>query len=86
MINAKALAYASAAAAGGLVLFIGLLNLAHAAYGQALLAVLASVSPGYHGDRTLESILIASGYAMCWGAAAGGGTAWLYNRARKKIS
>ena len=58
----------------------GLMNLASPGYGQAFLDVLASVYPGYHGDRTFESILVLTGYALLNGAVVGWLLAHLSNR------
>ena len=44
------------------------------------LELLASVYPGYSAERTFESVLIGTGYALVKGAVLGWGLAWLYNR------
>ena len=83
-LNPKALAYVSAALWGGSVLFVGLLNLAAPDYGREFLELLGSVYPGYTVDRTMPSVLIATGYGMVDGAIGGWLVGWLYNRLVKK--
>jgi hypothetical protein len=82
-LNAKALAYASAALCGGSVLFIGLANLSSPDYGRRVLELLASVYPGYTADRSIESVMIGTGYALVKGAVVGWLLGWLYNRLSK---
>ena len=79
-LDPKALAYASAALCGGCVLLIGLVNLSHPSYGQEVLDLLASIFPGYTAERSVESVLIGTGYALVKGAAVGWVFGWLYNR------
>ena len=79
-LDANAFAYASAALFGGCALGVGLMNLASPGYGQAFLDGLASVYPGYHGDRTFEGVLVVTGYALLEGAVVGWLLAGLYNR------
>ena len=85
-LSPKALAYACAALCGGTVLWIGLINLSSVDYGWELLRLLASVYPGYHADRTLESVMIGTGYALVEGAVVGWLLGWLYNRIVKRKS
>jgi hypothetical protein len=82
-LNPKAAAWALAAICGGSVLLVGLINLSDAAYGRELLELLASVYPGYTPDRTIESVMILTGYGLFDGALKGWLFAWLYNRALK---
>lgn len=79
-LNVQALAYASAALCGLTVLVIGVANLSSPAYGREFLELLASIYPGYTTARTLESVLIATGYAIVKGALVGALFGWLYNR------
>ena len=83
-LNAKALAYAGAALCGGSFLLIGLINLSTPDYGREFLELLASVYPGYHADRTIESVMVGTGYALCDGAVSGWLLGWLYNRLLQK--
>lgn len=82
-LNPKALAYVGAALCGGSVLFIGLVNLSYWDYGREFLELLASVYPGYTAERSFESVLIGTGYALVKGAALGWLFGWLYNRVAK---
>lgn len=83
-LHPKALAYASAALCGGSALLIGLINLSSPDYGRDVLELLASVYPGYHMDRTIESVMVLTGYAAVKGAALGWLFGWLYNRLAKR--
>jgi len=83
-LNPKAAAYAMAALWGGGVLFVGVMNLSSRTYGLEFLELLASVYPGYEVSRTLESVLVATGYALAEGAVGGWLLVWLYNRVLKK--
>ncbi len=78
-LHPRALAYAAAAVWGGSVLLIGLTNLSSPGYGRDFLEMLASVYPGYKADRTLEDVIVGTGYALFDGAVTG----WLYNRLAK---
>ena len=82
-LDRKALAYAGAALCGGSVLFIGLVNLSYPDYGREFLEVLASVYPGYKAERSVESVLVGTGYALVKGGALGWLFGWLYNRLAK---
>ena len=82
-LDNKALAYAGAALCGGSVLVVGLINLSSPEYGREVLELLASIYPGYHAERSVESVLIGTGYALTKGAVAGWLFGWLYNRLTK---
>ncbi len=79
-LDPRALAYAGAVLFGGTALFIGMANLSSPHYGTAFLALLSSVCPGYHADRTIQAVLVGVGYALVEGAGAGWVFGWLYNR------
>jgi len=79
-LNAKALAYAGGALWAGSFLIVGLVNLSTPSYGLEFLELLASLYPGYTADRTFESVLIGTGYALIDGAFGGWVLGWLYNR------
>ena len=81
-LDRKALAYTGAAICGGIVLLVGLINLAVPDYGVEFLILLASVYPGYTADRSVESVIVATGYALVKGAVLGYLTGWFYNRIR----
>ena len=79
-LDPKALAYAMGALCGAGVLVIGVFNLSYPEYGLAFLELLASVYPGYTVDRSLDSVLIGTGYALVKGTILGWLLGWLYNR------
>ena len=79
-LDPKALAYAGAALWGASFLLVGLVNLSASSYGTEFLDLMASLYPGYTADRTFESVLIGTGYALVDGAASGWLFGWLYNR------
>jgi hypothetical protein len=83
-LDRRALAYAAAALWAGAVLLVGLVNLGDPTYGLEFLELLGSVYPGYKVERTLESVLVATGYALFEGALAGWLFGWLYHRVTKK--
>ncbi|MBI2174314.1 MAG: hypothetical protein HYU33_03880 [Candidatus Omnitrophica bacterium] len=78
--DVRAMTYAVAALCAGSVLAIGLANLASPSYGEEVLDLLASLYPGYHAEHTIESVLVATGYALVKGAVLGALFAWCYNR------
>ena len=82
-LDKQALAYTGAALCGGSVLFIGLVNLSSPDYGREFLELLASVYPGYKAERSVESVIIGTGYALVKGGALGWLFGWLYNRLAK---
>ena len=82
-LDPKALAYTGAALCGGIVLAVGLINLAAPTYGLEFLEVLSSLYPGYSAERSIESVLIGTGYALVKGAGLGWLVGWLYNRLAK---
>lgn len=79
-LDPRAFAYASAAVWGSGVLIVASANLSHPGYGQAFLACLQSLCPGYAAARTWESVLTAAGYAIAYGGILGWVLACLYNR------
>ena len=79
-LDPKALAYTSAALCGGCVLVVGLVNLSSPDYGLEFLKMLASLFPGYTAERSVESVMVGTGYALVKGAAVGWVFGWLYNR------
>jgi hypothetical protein len=83
-VNVKALAWAGAALWGVSFLLVGLINLSTPSYGLEFLELMASVYPGYTADRTFESVLVGTGYALVDGAVGGWLLGWLYNRLLQK--
>jgi len=83
-LNPIASAYAMAAMWGGGVLLVGIINLSSRTYGLEFLELLASVYPGYTVSRTIDSVIVATGYAILEGAMGGWLFAWLYNRVLKQ--
>jgi len=79
-LDPKALAYTGAALWGASFLLVGLVNLSASSYGTEFLDLMASLYPGYTADRTFESVLIGTGYALVDGAVGGWLFGWLYNR------
>ena len=79
--NERSLAVACAAAWGTTALIVGAANLWVApSYGARFLELLDSLYPGYRGQRTLDGVLVMTGYAICHGFAAGWLVSWCYNR------
>lgn len=76
----RALAFASAALWAISVFAVGLVNLSTPEYGREFLELLASIYPGYHADRSIDGVLIGTGYALVDGAVCGWLLGRLYNR------
>jgi len=75
----KALAIACGLLWGGLLLVVGLANLAVPTYGSAFLQGMSSVYPGFRASGTFADILVGTGYALIDGALGGLVFGWLYN-------
>ncbi len=78
-LSIKASAIAAGLLWGGLILFVGLINLAAPAYGTAFLQLMSSVYPGFHASHSVGDTLVGAGYGLVDGAAAGLVFGWLYN-------
>lgn len=80
-LDIKALAL-TAAILWGLIamLLTGIANLIWPSYGQAFLAVMASVYPGYDGTPSIGQVVLGALYGVVDGAIAGALIAWIYNR------
>jgi len=78
-LNIKALALASGILWGAALFVVTLANVMWPGYGKAFLEDVASIYPGYSGDRSLAQVLIGTGYALVDGGVAGAVLAWLYN-------
>lgn len=79
-LNRKAFAMVAAFLWGVTALLVGWLHLIYPAYGTAFLELLSSIYPGYHAGTGFESVLTATGYALCDGWISGWCFAWCYNR------
>lgn len=65
---------------GACMLVLGLANLIWPPYAAAFLQAMASVYPGYTGERTLAQVVVGTIYALVDGGIAGAVLAWLYNK------
>jgi hypothetical protein len=79
-LDAKALALAGGIIWGGAVLLVALGNLIWPSYGTAFLQAMASVYPGYLGERSPGQVVVGALYALVDGGVACGLLAWLYNQ------
>jgi hypothetical protein len=80
-LSERSLALACAAAWGTTALAVGLANLwGSPYYGTRFLELLDALYPGYRAERTLDGVLVLTGYAVCHGGAAGWFVGWCYNR------
>lgn len=79
-LDVKSLALAAGVVWGGGMFLVALANLTWPTYGAAFLQAMASVYPGYVGERSVAQVVVGTGYAFVDGAIAGGLLAWLYNR------
>lgn len=79
-LSIKALALTSAVLWGGAIFLTGLANLLAPGYGVELLALAASIYPGYEVTGGFGSLIVGTLYALLDGAIFGGLLAWLYNR------
>ncbi len=79
-LSQKGMAKALGLGWGGAMLLVGLAHLMFAPYGQALVQLMASVYPGYHGVPTLLDVVVGTLYGAADGAVGGFILAWLYNR------
>ena len=64
---------------GGAILFVGLINLVHPAYGVNFLDLMASVYPWFHGAKGFGDLVIGAIDGLIDGAVAGLLFGWLYN-------
>lgn len=78
-LDIKALAFAAGLLWGGMILFVGIANLASTGYGQAFLDLAASIYPGFDAGGGLGSVIIGTLYGLVDGAIGGAIFAWLYN-------
>ena len=64
---------------GAAMLIVASANLIWPDYGQAFLALVASIYPGYRPGAGAGSVIIETLYAAVDGAVGGGVFAWMYN-------
>ena len=78
-INVKRVSLALALFVAAYMFVFGLVRLGWPDYGQAFVAVIASLYPGYCGSATFGQAIIGALYGALDGAIAGAAFAWLYN-------
>jgi len=78
-ISLKAIALAGGLVWASAILLVGLLHLAHPAYGLDFLQMTSSVYPGFHASHSMGSVLIGTIYGFFDGAVAALLFAWFYN-------
>jgi hypothetical protein len=78
-LSVKGLAIAAGLLWGGLILFVGLINLASPSYGVKFLEMISSVYPWFHASRAFGDVLIGTVDGLVDGAIAGLLFGWLYN-------
>ncbi len=65
------------------MLLTGVANLVWPPYGEAFLALMASIYPGYTAAASLAQVVLGTLYGLVDGAIAGAVLAWVYNRFAK---
>ena len=78
-LSVKSLAIAVGLLWGGVILFVGLINLAFPAYGIDFLHVVSSIYPWFQASHTIADVGIGTADGIIDGAIAGLILAWLYN-------
>jgi len=79
-LSMRAVALASSVLWGGMILVIGLCNVAFPAYGKEFLSLVGSIYPGYAATPDPRSVLVGTLYGLADGAIGGVIFAWLHNR------
>ena len=79
-LNIRALTVAGAILWGGTFALVALANLLWPPYGDAVLALAASIYPGYHAHPGIGGVFIVTLYGLVDGAIGGAVLAWVYNR------
>ena len=64
---------------GGLVFIVGLLNILVPTFGLSFLWFVSSISPGFHAEPNILSVMIGTGYAVLEGLLVGGLLGTIYN-------
>jgi hypothetical protein len=85
-VNTKALGCTVALLWGGIVLLVGLGNLAFPGYGSAFLEVVASIYPGYQATASIGELIVGVLYALVDGFIGGLIAGWLYNLFARRVS
>jgi len=83
-LDVKGLAFAGGILWGACMLVIALANFIWPTYGVAFLQAVASVYPGYTGERSLAQVVVGTLYALVDGGIGGGVLAWLYNQLARR--
>ena len=78
-LSIRSLAMAAGLLWGGLICFVGLINLAAPSYGASFLQMMSSVYPGFQFSRTFGDVIVGTIYGLADGAIAGLILGWLYN-------
>jgi hypothetical protein len=78
-LSIRGLAIAGGLLWGGAIFCAGLAHLAAPGYGGTLLAVAASMYPGFHGGRDFGDVVVGTLYALVDGGVGGLLLVWLYN-------
>lgn len=85
-LNITAFAISVALVWAGAIFLVGSANLIWPHYGQAFLALIASVYPGYHADPDFGSVIIGTLYGLLDGSIGGAVFGWLYNLLVRRFS
>lgn len=78
-LSTRGLAWTMGILWGGMMLLVGVANLAFPSYGVAFLDITASFYPGYDGPAGFGSVVVVTLYGLVDGAIFGWLLAWLYN-------
>ena len=78
-LNIKAMSIAFGLIWGGGILFVATANMISPRYGQAFLALCASIYPGYRPGSGIGSVLVGTIYGLVDGAVGAAVLTWLYN-------
>jgi len=78
-LSVKGLAISFGLLWGGMMLVVGLANLAAPSYGASFLHGMSSVYPGFRASGTFPDVLVGTGYALVDGGLGGFFFGWLYN-------
>ncbi len=78
-LSMKSMAIAAGLLWGGVILFVGLINLSRPEYGANFLIMMTSVYPWFHQSHTLASVVVGTVEGVLDGAIAGCLFGWLYN-------
>lgn len=68
------------------IFLVALANMIWPTYGDAFLAMTASIYPGYEASSTIGSVIIGTVFGFIDGAVGGAVFGWLYNRLVIRLS